>query len=349
MSRLSLVIVNFHSADLTARAIASARATTDETLEIVIVDNSCDTAEADRLRNAGADRVIVSDQNRGYGGGLNDGVAAASGDVLLLANPDLVFHERAIARLLAELSDDVGLTGPRFFWDAGNHFMLPSPERPRPWRKRSEIFAETSASLQPVFDFSRFRRRVTIWTAEEPLDLDVLSGALMAVKRDTFERIGGFDERFRLYFEEIDFMERLVRAGKPLRYVPDAHCQHFYNQSAGASSDSARLFVESEIAFFEKWYGEGVLSSMRRRPARRAVQLPPMAESTTIDVPTDGASYVIELSPLPQFESAAGCLADPGPFEIPPDIIASLRGQRLFCRVIDKESGVAVNTAELPL
>src|ERR1700694_3983190 len=96
---LSFIIVNFRSADLAAAAVASARGTTSTPIEVVIVDNSVDAAEAERVRAIGADRVLTPARNLGYGGALNLARQYAGGDILLLSNPDVVFSPGCIDSL----------------------------------------------------------------------------------------------------------------------------------------------------------------------------------------------------------------------------------------------------------
>src|ERR1043165_2150582 len=100
---ISLLVVNFRSAALAAEAVRTARLATSRELQVVIVDNSCDVAEADALRGI-ADVLIVSQTNRGYAGAINDGRPACTGDVLVIANPDVTFAPRSI-HLLARALD----------------------------------------------------------------------------------------------------------------------------------------------------------------------------------------------------------------------------------------------------
>ncbi|HEY0789328.1 MAG TPA: glycosyltransferase, partial [Thermoanaerobaculia bacterium] len=127
----TLVVVNYHSADMACRAIETARAASSVPLQAVIVDNSGDPAERDRVAAAGADVVIDAPDNPGYGEGANRGRAAANGEILIVANPDVVFAPGSIDRLAAALeADRAVMSGPRFLWDAAGSWLLPPPELP---------------------------------------------------------------------------------------------------------------------------------------------------------------------------------------------------------------------------
>src|ERR1043166_48584 len=95
---LSLLLVNYRSSALAREAIRPARGATAEKLQVVVVDNSCDAAEADALRPH-ADAMIVSATNRGYAGAINDGRPKCDGDVLVVCNPDVTFGAGSVDAL----------------------------------------------------------------------------------------------------------------------------------------------------------------------------------------------------------------------------------------------------------
>jgi hypothetical protein len=90
------------------------------------------------------------------------------------------------------------------------------------------------------------------------------------VRRDAWERIGGFDESYRLYFEETDWLRRLVRAGGEAVHVPSARAVHLYDRSASTEPRSAGWFAASRRRFERRWYGApfaGLLALLDRLPA----------------------------------------------------------------------------------
>src|ERR1700756_3363751 len=108
---LSLLLVNYRSAPLAIEGSRTARAATDQQLQVVVVDNSCDAREAEALRPH-ADVLIVSSTNRGYAGAINDGRAACDGEVLIVCNPDVAFGDGSIDALAGAIGGDVAAAGP---------------------------------------------------------------------------------------------------------------------------------------------------------------------------------------------------------------------------------------------
>jgi hypothetical protein len=176
----------------------------------------------------------------------------------------------------------------------------------------------------------------------ETTSVRVISGAVMAIRIADFDQIGGFDERFALYFEETDFLRRIARAQKRIAYVPSAHCRHLYNQSAGADShNAARAYAESEMLYLSKWYSTPLakLIKMVERP-----QGPRQAVRLDGPIPLPAGDLVVEASPLASFETAAGCFATSGSVDLPSEVWSSYRSPVLYLRVIDRRSAEELAT-----
>src|ERR1019366_7573676 len=124
---ISAVVVSYRSAGLAARALESLRwdaAKANLTLETIAVVNSGDPEEARALASA-ADRVVDPGRNLGFAGGLNAGIGVARGEILVLANPDVVVRAGALAALAAEARGTLVAAGPALFLDDGETLHLP--------------------------------------------------------------------------------------------------------------------------------------------------------------------------------------------------------------------------------
>ena len=139
---ISLLIVNYRSAALAVEAIRTARASTDASLQVIVVDNSCEDAEADALRDH-ADALIVAETNRGYAGGINLGRRACDGETIVVSNPDVTFAGGAIDRLHDAL-EHAAVAGPALFWDEGHRWMLPPGDLNTAPEKLDEVLASRS-------------------------------------------------------------------------------------------------------------------------------------------------------------------------------------------------------------
>ena len=321
---ISLLVVNYRSAALALEAVRTARAATTSPLEVVIVDNSCDPAEAEALRGVGA-TLLVSTTNRGYAGAINDGRAACTGKTIVISNPDVTFAPAAIDLLAGALGPKTAVAGPALFWDAAYRWHLPPGDLLTATEKLDQIFAGRSPRWRNERDRRRIRQRAEFWSLRETTRVRMLSGAVLAVRADDFEP---FDERFALYFEETDFLRRIAERRKGIVYVPAARVRHIYNQSAAQSGVSAERFAESELKYLEKWNGPWLARTLKRleRP------LPPLAPSSLGEADAAAADVLTEVSPLPTFETAAGCFGHVD--DVPAEVRESVGSAPLYRRVV---------------
>ncbi len=259
MTLLSLVVVSYRSAALAREAIAGFRSGAEaagEPAEVVVVENS---GEAEAFR-AVADLTLDPGRNLGFAGGLNAGIAAARGDLLFLANPDLVFRPGSIAALAAAVRGgrEPVAAGPSFFLDDAMTIHAPPAEEPHPFDLlRRRISMNPRASDRPFR--RRLRRALAAADAAargEVRRAPALSGALVATTRGTLERVGPFDDAYPLYYEENDWQRRLRAAGGTLLTVGSARVVHRFGRSTRQEPRSAAWFAESERRYFGRHFGE---------------------------------------------------------------------------------------------
>jgi len=261
---LSALIVNYNTTALTRECVASLRAQqlcaldgSSIDLEIIVVDNASRLADRDGLRDLDA-TVICSEDNRGYGAALNLATAQARGELLLFSNPDTWYFPDALQQMLMAYLrlPRCGAVGPRLWWDHGREFLLP----PSDAVTLSTYLQDTLAKGWPRWGQSWtsrwLQRAVQYWQGEEAIPQLMLSGACLLTHREVVKKCGGFDERFRLYYEDSDWCRRLRQHGYRLYYAPTADVAHLYNQSARQDSAAAQArFAESAVQYFHKHYG----------------------------------------------------------------------------------------------
>jgi len=331
---ISVVLVHYRAPELAAEAVALLRADCRAAgldPEVIIVDNGDDAADRQRLGRVEA-ALLVPGENLGYAGGIDFGVRRARGDVLIFMNPDVLVLPGCIPALVSEIAAGADAAGPRFYWDRGARMLLPpAEERSRrvellgrlagrwPWLPR-----RVAGTLQAIAA-RRLRRRWRRharrhWEAGEPIVAEELSGALLAVSRDAWERVGPFDEEYKLYFEETDWLRRLVRAGGRAVHMPRAGAVHLYDRSASTEPRSSAWFESSRRRFERRWYGlasAALLSWVRRVAgpppdlcaAHAAGGIERPAEAPTIDLEVPPASrgpFWVEISPSALGVPAAG-------------------------------------------
>jgi hypothetical protein len=239
----------------------------------------------------------------------------------------------------------VALAGPRFSWDRASEWLLPPAELMTMRGEISRRLAARSASRSARRSTRRFFERLSFWRMTAPTRVAAVSGAVMAIEKSAWKRVGGFDERYRLYYEEIDFMRALAREGLGVLHVPDARCRHLYDQSAAGAAEHREKFAESEALYLRKWHG-ATASLLGLLEGGRGFGLPPAAllgRSEAFAIPASPEAHVVEASPLESFDTAAGHFAVSGDARIPAEILESYHGGALFVRVVEAATGREVS------
>ena len=344
----TLVLVNYFAAGLLGSAIASARHASRTRLRVVVIDNSGDAAESAQLRSLPIDEIIDAPENPGYGAGANMGARDAEG-VIIVANPDVEFFPGSIDRLVDEVTrDGVVAAGPKFVWDREGEWLLPPPDLPTMGSALDRLAAGWSRWWAERWLARRQRERARFWLRQKPADERVLSGAVLCLRAEAFHAVGGFDPGYRLYFEEIDLLERLRRRGGRIRYVPTAVCRHLYNQSAGRSgSEAGAHYARSERRYYERHFGAwvGKLLLDWRGPLRLAES--EHTGSFDAKVTPGEGEWIVEASPLADFSSAAGRFTGSEEVRVPPEICDTLQSSELYVRVVERSSGMPIRSLGL--
>ena len=223
-ARIAVITVSFGSEAVLPAFLSSIPMSSEAAdLETLVVDNRGDD-DVKRLADSFGATYLRLEANRGYGGAINAGAAVISAetDWILIANPDLELLDGSIDRLLAVGSSDpsIGSIGPKVMTPTGEVYpsarALPS--------LRTGIGHALLANLWPSNPWSRsyLRDRVDI----HQRDAGWLSGSCLLVRRSAFDRIGGFDEGYFMYFEDVDLGQRLGSAGYRNIYAPSAKVVH---------------------------------------------------------------------------------------------------------------------------
>jgi GT2 family glycosyltransferase len=217
--------------------------------EIVVVDNASSdgTAALIRARFPGV-QVVESGGNVGFARANNIGAARTTAPFLLLLNPDTIVDPHAIARLVAELSahPEAAVAGPRLIDEEGRAELSFGPPI-SPWGELRQK-ALLSMYNRNVPAAVRYVERLS----RAPGERSWVSGACLLVRREDWDAVGGFDERFFMYTEDVDLCRSLIGRGRTIRFVPDAQVRHLRGRSASRNPDTERLRRMSQIAYYDK-------------------------------------------------------------------------------------------------
>jgi len=241
--RASLIVVNWNGAaflDACLQALLSQVAPDDQ---VLVVDNHSTDASVALVRARFPQVALIDNaRNLGYAGGANVGLRAARGDVLILLNPDVTAHAGWLAALKAACRDArVGVAGGKLLYPGG------------------EIIQHAGGMIHfpmATADHYGYRQRDQgRW--DRARDVDYVTGAALALRRDVLETVGLFDEAFYpAYYEEVDFCFRARQAGYAVRYVPQAVATHHEHASVGEESDLyRRCFHRNRLRFVLKHRG----------------------------------------------------------------------------------------------
>jgi N-acetylglucosaminyl-diphospho-decaprenol L-rhamnosyltransferase len=230
--RFSVIIVNYGTGGMTSGCVASYKqALEGSDHEIVVVDNASHDDSVATIRSAHPDvTVIAADSNLGYGRAVNLGARAVSGDYLLISNSDVLVDGR-FAENLAGFYEEAGagIVGIRLVKDDGRvqetFGYFPTP------------LTVVTGEISPL---NRIRRRhfnsySAVATPGAPaLRVDWVTGALMFMSRKDFEALGGFDEAFFMYYEDVDLCKRASALGLATYYLAGYSARHAHCASSAA-------------------------------------------------------------------------------------------------------------------
>ncbi len=271
---ISILIVSWNVRDLLRRCLNSVVSSQSKdnpadiehrilNTEILVVDNASNDGTVEMLRaEFPTARVIANPANVGFTRANNQALAIAQGRYLFLLNPDTELGPGALQTLFAyaEQHPRVGIIGPRLFYGDGS---------PQSSRRRFPTLATAffeSTRLQQWFPrHAAITRYYMLDTRDdETQEVDWVNGAAMFVRRQVYEQVGGFDEQFFMYSEELDWCYRTQRAGWQIIYLPTAQVTHYEGKSSEQAVAARDIhFHSSKVRFFRKYYGARAAETLR--------------------------------------------------------------------------------------
>jgi len=251
---LSAVIVHYKSLGALPRCLrALSENTTELGLETVVVDNDSGDGVAEVLaREFRHVRLVTNRDNVGYARAVNQGIAATSGEFVLVMNPDCYLEPGAAKALVAHLRahERVAVAGPKILNPDGSlEFSA------RAFPNHYTFLFNRYSLLTRLFPNNPFSRRylLTDWDHMSVREVDWLSGACLLVRRKAIESVGPMDEGFFMFNEDVDWCRRMKQGGWSVTYVPDAVAVH--HVGASRRRVAPRIIVERHrgmIRYFHK-------------------------------------------------------------------------------------------------
>lgn len=247
METLSVVIVNYNTGDLLKACLQSIKETTgnfkNPSTEVVVVDNASrdKSIRGITLRQGSGQasiEIIENKVNVGFAKAVNQGIGVAKGEYILLLNPDTVVKDGAIKELMefVESRDDLGVVGARLLNLDGStqssvfHF-------PTVWRAIREFWLGQEGA------YSKYTPK-----GNGPVMVDAVVGAVFLITPQARKKVGLLDERYFMYFEDLDYCRRVKKAGLKVYYLPSAQIIHHHGisgQSVAKEENQWRRLIPS--------------------------------------------------------------------------------------------------------
>ncbi len=259
---LSLIVVNYHSrAPLTALLASLGEHPIEAQHEVLVVDNSPDDGVAGWLASEHpAVRVIESGGNVGYARAVNAGIGAARGREILVINPDVRLEAQSVDRSLEYLRahPEVGIVGVRLVNADGT-----DQHNARRFYTLTTICLRRTPLGRIWPNHPSMRDHLMLDDdLRSPGPVDWVTGAYMLVRREALDRVGRMDGRFFLYFEDVDWCQRMWDEGYEVHLLSDVCLHHEHQRTSAKLNRSLFHHLRSFFSYYDKW---GALIYVARR------------------------------------------------------------------------------------
>ena len=255
--KLSIIIVSWNVVEDLSNCLKSiGENPLSGEFEIIVVDNASTDGTVDVIKSDFPEvKIIANNENLGFAAGNNRGISEASGAYVLLLNPDTIIHPRSLDGLIGFMDDnaDVGLCGPKLL--NGDGSIQRSARRYPSFR--GALHRHTAFKSLGVFKGEYKKWLMKDFGQDEQKDVEQLMGAALIIRKSVLDKVGGMDERFFMYYEEVDLCYRIKQAGWRVVFLPGASITHLGGRSSEQVPVEKQLMaMTSLLKFFRKHRGK---------------------------------------------------------------------------------------------
>ncbi len=229
---LSIIIVNWNVKKLLQETLTSIyqHPAHRHTFEVIVVDNnSADNSVAMVKKEFPQVQLIASPKNLGFAGGNNLGIKKATGKIIFCLNPDTLVHENSLDFIVEKFAADPKLGA------LGLKLLNPDGSLQRSCKSFPDLdtILWNALSLDTLFPNSRIfgKYNMTWFAHDREMEVDQPMGAALAVKKEVIDQVGIYDERYFMFFDEVDWCYRIKKAGWQIKFFPQATITHYWAQS----------------------------------------------------------------------------------------------------------------------
>jgi O-antigen biosynthesis protein len=258
---ISIIIVNYNVRDLLIDCIDSVlKSLQNFSAEIIVVDNNSTDDSVEVLKKVYPNvKLIISKENQGFAKANNIALKQAEGKFIFLLNPDTLLSENAIPVFMDYFSKNpaASIAGCKLFNSNGTLQVACRRSFPTPWNSLTKL-----SGLSKLFPNTKLfgGYNVTYLNPEETYQVEAISGACMFFRREVYDDIGGLDESFFMYGEDLDWLFRASKRGWKTFYLPQARVLHYKGESTRRSDiNAADNFYGAMHLFVKKHYNSSLL------------------------------------------------------------------------------------------
>ena len=266
---LSIIIVNYNVKEFLQTLLHSIeKASSNITKEVIVVDNASDDASVEFIKNKFQSvNLIENKSNLGFGKANNQALEIARGEFILLINPDAVVSEDTFDKMISFFREnpDAGLAGCKILNADGSLQLACRRSFPGPWTSFTKV-----TGLSNLFPNSKLfaRYNLTYLDENDTYEVDAISGSFMMMRKQVYKKVGGFDERFFMYGEDLDICYRVQQAGYKVYYVHSTQIIHYKGESTKRSDlDETKVFYDAMHLFVKKHFSSFFLVEIILRTA----------------------------------------------------------------------------------
>lgn len=252
---LTISIVNWNSGNLLKDCINSIYKNMRlQEIELIVIDNNSSDNSLDAIKNLFPSlKIIKNTVNKGFGAANNQAIKLCKTKYVLIINPDIVILPNTHYTLIdfMEKNNEIAIAGGQLL---NLDFSIQRFCRSFPTiRMMFYKYSGLSKLFPKSKEFGKYE--MGYWDYDSLREVDQPPGAFLMIRRDVLEKIGYFDERFFMFFEDVDLCLRIKKAGYKIFYVPNAKAIHIGAASINKEKEEMNIeFYKSMIKFHEKHY-----------------------------------------------------------------------------------------------
>ncbi len=282
MPDVSIIVISFNTRDLLRACLNAVFERQAVSTEVFVVDNCSKDGSAEMVETEFPRAILIRNpHNRGFAAANNVAIRRASGEHVLLLNPDTVLPPPTLLEMVRFMNDhqDVGICGPRILYPDGS------------FQSCGYAFPTLLSEIRQSKNVNRAIKAVigdepSPPSGSEPREAEWVDGACLMMRRAVIDAIGPLDEQYFLYGEELDWCYRTRKAGWKIYALPAVEMVHYQGKSSEQTKDTSLAhLIETRLRFYRKNYGmpeallislvylAGCLKQLRREPVKSKVKM----------------------------------------------------------------------------